>query len=746
MNGVWQSGVGALLLVNCVAGCGSHAAQEGDTSSRKDPLYLETPTATWPGRTIPYCWLQTDPDNVPYASIPTSAFNAEMSAGWVRATGLYFQDKGVCDPSMDPIVHVSLITRPGGSGTLGMQPNGGTLTVSAPDVNHISFAYIGIHEMGHILGFGHEHNRPDTHTGNYEACIQQAPDQGSNQDGGTLNTPPDSYSIMAYCGTSRLSFWDAVGAQQVYGFPTQFADVNGDGKQDAIAVDYGGIRVFLSTGSGLASAQTWSSGSFFGRKGTFFVDVDGDGKADAVAIDNDGTWVRRSAGTSFGTPEHWSDTFYGQIQTALADVDGDGKADLIAVDPGHIRVRTSTGSAFDGLGATWLVTNNLVSLGPLFFADVTGDGFADMVALEYNGAYVYPSAGTYFRKVPVRWTTDDASGGRGAYLADVNGDRKLDLVTVQLDGVEVRLSNGSAFGAASHFTTDGTVFGRRGNSFGDMDGDGLADYVMVNDYGAAVRYSTGSAFVINGWNSFAGAMIVGSRSVPSCVDGVKNGSETDVDCGGNCLPCDVNKACTTALDCVSGSCVNSTCHARSTCADGVKDGDETDVDCGGSCAACAYATCSDGVKNGGETGVDCGGPCQGCALGVRCSVNQDCASRACGAFRCADLCHDGMRDGDETGVDCGGGCTACAPGSTCQGSTCSDACHDGTNDFNETGLDCGGACAPCSLFCSDGAKNGDESDLDCGGSCSGCALGKRCHTNSDCQSGHCSGAWTCIAP
>ena len=52
---------------------------------------------------------------------------------------------------------------------------------------------------------------------------------------------------------------------------------------------------------------------------------------------------------------------------------------------------------------------------------------------------------------------------------------------------------------------------------------------------------------------------------------------------------------------------------NASCFNGIKDGDETAVDCGGSCAPCA--TCDDGIQNGNETGVDCGGPdcgpCQG---------------------------------------------------------------------------------------------------------------------------------------
>ena len=48
------------------------------------------------------------------------------------------------------------------------------------------------------------------------------------------------------------------------------------------------------------------------------------------------------------------------------------------------------------------------------------------------------------------------------------------------------------------------------------------------------------------------------------------------------------------------------------CDDGLHNGDEAGVDCGGgACRACA-PTCFDGLQNGGETGVDCGGTCAFC--------------------------------------------------------------------------------------------------------------------------------------
>src|SRR5262245_33697920 len=89
----------------------------------------------------------------------------------------------------------------------------------------------------------------------------------------------------------------------------------------------------------------------------------------------------------------------------------------------------------------------------------------------------------------------------------------------------------------------------------------------------------------------------------SCTDGVQNGAETDVDCGGACSPCADGKGCLRARDCASGSCNNNLCAASGSCTDGMKSGTETDVDCGGGCPKCA-----DG--KGCAHGEDCqGGTC-----------------------------------------------------------------------------------------------------------------------------------------
>lgn len=51
----------------------------------------------------------------------------------------------------------------------------------------------------------------------------------------------------------------------------------------------------------------------------------------------------------------------------------------------------------------------------------------------------------------------------------------------------------------------------------------------------------------------------GQGSGQSCKDGRKNGSETDVDCGGSCPRCDVQKSCASRDDCTTAFCDGGVC-------------------------------------------------------------------------------------------------------------------------------------------------------------------------------------------
>ena len=138
-----------------------------------------------------------------------------------------------------------------------------------------------------------------------------------------------------------------------------------------------------------------------------------------------------------------------------------------------------------------------------------------------------------------------------------------------------------------------------------------------------------------------------------CMNGKKDGSETDVDCGGTCSRCDDGKVCTSSSDCTSNACT---------------------------AGVCAEPTCTDKAKDGKETDVDCGGTCTPCSDGKSCAFASDCSSGVCTAGLCqASTCNDSVNNGSETGVDCGGICPTCPDGQPCTGgSDCASTLCEGT--------------------------------------------------------------------
>ncbi len=294
----------------------------------------------------------------------------------------------------------------------------------------------------------------------------------------------------------------------------------------------------------------------------------------------------------------------------------------------------------------------------------------------------------------------------------------------------------------------------------------------------------------------------------ACDDGKISAGEADVDCGGVCgTPCLVGKQCKGGADCASLVCASVSLACVATpCLDEIKDGNETDIDCGGICttkcalqkgckldgdcksgfcdgAQCVATACETKKLDGDETGIDCGGSCaKKCDVGVGCKLDKDCGSGFCDAKanKCvATQCEDNHIDPGETDVDCGGACQkakacaldqGCKDGADCASGICSAAgkcvkttCDDGKLTADETGIDCGGACAQkctagqgckantdcdagfCSAknlcvggACEDGKLSKDETDIDCGGPCSAkCAVGKGCKEEADCASTFC---------
>ena len=289
-------------------------------------------------------------------------------------------------------------------------------------------------------------------------------------------------------------------------------------------------------------------------------------------------------------------TINGSLVGEVSRVDGVNGTGLEFAGAGYVSLGKQFGTITDGLTvAAWIK--------PAATSGYQGIVMHGGPNIDSFALYVLPNTETVAFKT---------SGASAEWLSVENVSALFDsqwhFIAATYDGVrkilyldERVLANVSCTGAIDTASDYNLLIGAgRDETPPGLLYDGVIDEVRLYDHAISAA----------GIAAMSGEMIV-----PTCSDGLQNGDESGIDCGGSCA------ACT----------------PQPTCTDGLLNGDELGVDCGGSCTACP--SCSDGLLNQDESGIDCGGTCDPCPI--------------------VPTCSDGLQNGDELGVDCGGSCTAC---------------------------------------------------------------------------------------
>ena len=247
-----------------------------------------------------------------------------------------------------------------------------------------------------------------------------------------------------------------------------FADVNGDGKDDAVSFSAwgGAVGVQLSVGDGYFKPITWSYVGWAVALGVTarpfsFADVNGDGCADFVQ--------------SLPKMDATDQAF---VSTHLSDCKGSF---------GNVYT-SSTWANFGGVGDYTLLT----------MTDVDGDGKFDLLLSDgNNNIYYYPSAKLVLNDISTNWTSStgvQVPVGSLVKTGDVNGDGLVDIValgTPGKTGIVVYLALGGGRFAAGQVTdTTGTTWA--GASAVDVTGDGKADVVAHHQGHTYVYESLGT--------------------------------------------------------------------------------------------------------------------------------------------------------------------------------------------------------------------------------------------------------------
>jgi len=141
----------------------------------------------------------------------------------------------------------------------------------------------------------------------------------------------------------------------------------------------------------------------------------------------------------------------------------------------------------------------------------------------------------------------------------------------------------------------------------------------------------------------------------SCTNGIKDGNETDVDCGGSCpSKCATGRSCAANPDCLSGNCAGGVCAAAACSAPNAL--------CGGLCV-----NLNASVGNCGACGTVCGG-----ANGTAQCINGRCSMACLAGWGDCDM---NAANGCETNIrtnpnNCGACGQKCAAGQACVNGVC----------------------------------------------------------------------------
>lgn len=116
-----------------------------------------------------------------------------------------------------------------------------------------------------------------------------------------------------------------------------------------------------------------------------------------------------------------------------------------------------------------------------------------------------------------------------------------------------------------------------------------------------------------GGTCHGGKCIAAPGPSPTCSDGITNGTESDVDCGGSCSRCTNGKSCVGRDDCIGALCINNVCTSCSAI------GNECFSDAHGDC------TCRNGIIGPVCTSsktLDKNVPCTSCPPGTTACTNE----------------------------------------------------------------------------------------------------------------------------
>jgi len=315
---------------------------------------------------------------------------------------------------------------------------------------------------------------------------------GSGRDDLLLaNESDDTLTLQSSAASFRQGRTDGVFAPG----DVQFADLNGDGRQDLVAINSGGnnILVYLGAGGGaFEAARQFSVGT--NPTGLTLSDLNSDGLADLIVANEGSNDV--SILLSSGIAAGWSLTLgprlragAGPVSTAVMDATGDGTPDLLVSNSlsNTLMVLPGVGGGFfnDSSPQTF---NTGATPGQVLVGNFDGNGLGVVVLNTAASTLTFFS--DFSTALPANSGITLSSGGVTPYAAtagDFTGDGFTDLLVVNNGSNTIAYfsGGGSGFDVLQTFSDPGLV----NPTDLALSSDGLEFYVSEADSDIVFTFS-----------------------------------------------------------------------------------------------------------------------------------------------------------------------------------------------------------------------------------------------------------------